>query len=631
MNQNDTLKFAKEALQKALEEKKLSQDLIKNLGPAILEALKPTLEAMSSNSKLSKEELLSAISKIKIDIPKTEVPEANVNVTIPEIKVPQPIVNVTVPKIEMPAFPEVKLPVIKVPEPKVTVNFDATKIKIPDIKMPEEMAIKGWVGLMGYEKSFLTNPLPVQLRDSEGNPVKFFDNLTQILNGAGGGGKRDFFSIKGFAQSAFAEIMNSDGQVKVAGTFTASAPATAYVIPGNSEGVVYNSDNPLPVVITSGAGGSTAAALIDSSGVQYSGSNPLPVVITSGGSATSAANIVDSSGVAYSGSNPIPVTLLTEQISLSDTSDTIGVQQVSGAIDSTNVAQIGGNPVVVGAGYQDNALRVVHATDSVVSVNVVSDAVNLDQTTDSIATRQVSGATDSVFVVGPIAQGDAATAMRVVIAGNSDASVAVLSMPAVVVTSITNTTATNVVDSSGVAYSGSNPIPITVISGALTSTISVGDSAARAADNGGNPVKMGGIARQTNPTAFADGDRSNISTDDVGRQLTRPIQVRDLLATAYTTISTGTETTILTAGAATYLDCIWMAFANSSNASQQIDIRAVSGGNIIHTAVIPANGTIGWAPPVPWPQDATGNAWTADGADVTNSSVFITSLFSKEV
>jgi len=138
-------------------------------------------------------------------------------------------------------------------------------------------------------------------------------------------------------------------------------------------------------------------------------------------------------------------------------------------------------------------------------------------------------------------------------------------------------------------------------------------------------------ARQTNPTAVADAASALGASDDLGRQITRPVQARDLILTAYTTLSTGTEATLLTAAAATYADLIYIMGANESSAAVQVDIRAVSAGNIVMTLEIPANSTAGVALPVPFPQDATGNAWTVDMADITGTTVAISALFSKEV
>lgn len=168
------------------------------------------------------------------------------------------------------------------------------------------------------------------------------------------------------------------------------------------------------------------------------------------------------------------------------------------------------------------------------------------------------------------------------------------------------------IDSSGNVYSQANPMQVNLAAGGLDSTFVF-------------------QARTTNPTAVADGADVRPKGDKLGRLLTRNMQVRDLIRTAYVTLSTGTEATLITAAAGTFYDCIWMAFANTSTAAVQIDIRAVTAGNIVHTAYVPANSTVGWAPAVPWPQDATGNNWTVDMGDFTNSNVLITALFSQEI
>lgn len=412
--------------------------------------------------------------------------------------------------------PPITIPKIEVPQARVVVpKIEVPPIRVPDIKMPDEMNVKGWVGFMNYDRSFLNNPLPVQLRDADGNPVKLFENLTSLSMGAGGGGGNFPMQVLDVSNNA----------LRVSGSFSVTA--------SNS---------------------STQA--IDSSGNVYTVANPFPVQVVSGGTATSAVNLVDSSGVAYSGSNPVP------------TSATLSVPQ---------------------------------------------------------------------------GQGDAATAMRVVIAGNSDASVTATQTgtwnigtvtTVTAVTGITNTVAAMNVDSSGVGYSGSNPLPITgtvSVTGSITSVVVTGPTNDGGTDDGSNPLKVGGIARTTNPTAHGDGQSSALSLDDLGRQITRPVQVRDLIRTAYVAVTNGTETTLRAAVAGAFLDCIMVTGSNNSDAAVAVDIRAVTAGSIIHTMQIPAYGLAGWSPTVPWPQDATGNNWTVDLPDITGTTVSFSGLFSQEV
>jgi hypothetical protein len=95
-------------------------------------------------------------------------------------------------------------------------------------------------------------------------------------------------------------------------------------------------------------------------------------------------------------------------------------------------------------------------------------------------------------------------------------------------------------------------------------------------------------------------------------------------------VTNGTETTLKAGVAGAYLDCIMLVGSNNSDAAVSVDIRAVTAGSIVHTLRIPANGTAGWAPSVPWPQDETGNNWTVDGPDETGRTLTFSALFSKE-
>lgn len=183
---------------------------------------------------------------------------------------------------------------------------------------------------------------------------------------------------------------------------------------------------------------------------------------------------------------------------------------------------------------------------------------------------------------------------------------------------------------SGASWSTSVQNTVTV-TGSLTSTVVVGDVVADAADSGSAPVKIGGVARTANPTAVAAGDRVSATYDDLGRQLMRPVQVRDLTATAYATLTNGTETTLRSAVAGSYLDLIYIMGANNSDAAVTVDIRPVTAGNIVMTLGIPAYGTAGVSLPVPIPQSDTGNNWTADMGDITGTTVYLSALFSQEI
>lgn len=232
------------------------------------------------------------------------------------------------------------------------------------------------------------------------------------------------------------------------------------------------------------------------------------------------------------------------------------------------------------------------------------------------------------------------------------------------ITGITNTIAANTVDSTGVVYSGSNPFPITGsvavsgVTGSIGATILNGEGLARDSwvvssvtastqsaiidssgvqYSGSNPIPNTPyiVARTTNPTPVGDGNKVSVISDDIGRAVTKPLQVRDLIATAYASFSTGTEATLLAATAGAYNDLIWILASNNSTAAVGIDIRAVTAGSILMHLEIPANSTTGIVTPaVPLfgaRSDASGNAWTVDLPDVTGTTVYVSALFSQEV
>lgn len=323
---------------------------------------------------------------------------------------------------------------------------------------------------------------------------------------------------------------------------------------------------------------------------------------------------------------------------------TLETRQVSGAMDSVAVVDIFGSTSASGVFNADNRIRVSVETGGsgltdaelraasllVQQVSGAIDSVNVVGFTSSVATvpvnteglaynsdnplpvtlaasttivRQVSGAEDSVMVNNPKGEGEAAVALRVLQAGDAVSSVSI---------------ASSVVS-----------LEVKQVSGASSSVVASGDVAHDTGDSG-NPVKVGGQARTTNPTAVADSDRINFTGDKLGRQLMRPYQVRELISTAYVSVSNGTETTLKAAVAGSYLDLLYIMGANQSSAAVQVDIRGVTAGNILMTLYIPANSVAGVALPIPFPQDETGNNWTVDLPDVTGTTVNVSALFSNE-
>lgn len=577
--------------------------ILENVGKDFGSVIQPYIDKMGENSRMSAEELKRIIAEsVQVTAPNVDTAgiESVIAQAFANLKFPEPKVNV--------AAPVIPAPVIKV--------------NSPDVKFPTSMKLEP-----------NSKPFPVIMMDQGGKPMLF-----PTMGSSG----------PGFPMQTL-DAANNAIRVSVS-----SSNSSTQAI--DSSGTPYSQANPFPVVFSSSA--TTASNIVDSSGVAYSGSNPVPVVF--GASATQAMNMVDSSGIAYSGSNPVPVTIPTP-VAQGDAASALRVILAGNAdasvvvnsgtittvttltgitntiatalVDSSGVQYSGSNPFIVdandalGQGDSTSAIRIIQAGDSVSSVVVNSGTITTVTTLTSITNTIAANIVDSSGVAYtttnplpvtntdlPKAQGDVATALRVVIAGNSDASMVVNSGTITTVTTLTGVTNTvNVrLDTPDGIISAANPMQVTLAAGGLDSTFVF-------------------QARTTNPTAVADGADVRPKADKLGRTLTRPMQIRDLTKTAYVTLSTGTEATLLAAVAGAFLDCIWIAFANTSTAAVQVDVRATTAGNIVHTAYIPANSTVGWAPPVPWPQDNQGNNWTVDMGDFTNSNVLITALFSQEI
>ena len=147
-------------------------------------------------------------------------------------------------------------------------------------------------------------------------------------------------------------------------------------------------------------------------------------------------------------------------------------------------------------------------------------------------------------------------------------------------------------------------------------------------------TSLSGVARTTNPTATSDGGSIAASFDDVGRQVMTVHQVRDLISTGSATLTRGTETTIITAVAATFLDVIFVSGSNTSGNALRVDLRQDVGGSVIDTLVIPATNTAKINYEVPYPAAATGGAITAkinSSGEISDSPVTITVLAARNV
>jgi hypothetical protein len=148
-----------------------------------------------------------------------------------------------------------------------------------------------------------------------------------------------------------------------------------------------------------------------------------------------------------------------------------------------------------------------------------------------------------------------------------------------------------------------------------------GDTSSGATD-GGSPVKIGGYATTTNPTAVTSGQRVNATFDKIGRQIVVPNQVRQMVNSALVTLTSTTATTLLTAGGTgVFLDLTCLCISNYSTSNVNVSVNdgsstrmsfgvAASGGG----AVVPFV--------VPLPQTTANNNWTAS-CDTAISPIFV--------
>lgn len=353
-----------------------------------------------------------AVSQIQVQVPP---------ITVPDIQIP----NIEVPKAEVTVnIPEIKLPTINVPEPKVTVNVPDVKIPpFPAIQMPDSMEIHGDVGLFGYG---FNNPLPVQLRDANGNPI----NLADLGGGmvSGGGGR-------------FVKVMNDASEpIPISGSIT-STPGATYFASDAVGSVNIVQSIPLNVSI-SGASGTIGVVTINPDGLPvYGGAGSASSVSVTDIFGTVGTNVVNPDG-------RIKVELPTGSSGLTDTelrANSIDVQQASGASWSTNV--------------------------------LTMPAVTVTSITNSTAITLLNG------------EGIARDTWGATQVGTWN------------VTGITNSLASSLIDSSGIQYSGSNPVPITWVSGAGVSTqVNISDSTG-VGYSGSNPLPITGTVVVSSITA----------------------------------------------------------------------------------------------------------------------------------
>lgn len=163
----------------------------------------------------------------------------------------------------------------------------------------------------------------------------------------------------------------------------------------------------------------------------------------------------------------------------------------------------------------------------------------------------------------------------------------------------------------GTAGSASTDV-LTVQGIASMTPLLMSGAAASGAAVAGNPLMSGARAATANPTAVTDGQAVALMADKLGKLVTDPFAPRGLAGSQRTIITASTsETTIVTAVAATFLDITDITLTNISGTATQVDIRDTTGGTILWSGEIPASDMRGICPPNPWEQTTVNTNWTA--------------------
>jgi hypothetical protein len=154
----------------------------------------------------------------------------------------------------------------------------------------------------------------------------------------------------------------------------------------------------------------------------------------------------------------------------------------------------------------------------------------------------------------------------------------------------------------------------------------VGTVAHDGADSG-NPVKVGGVARTTNPTAVAAGDRVDLFADDLGRSVVYPIAPRDgIVVGSRISLTSTTETTLVAATASTFHDLVMLILSNESATEVRVDFRDTTAGTVLFSIDLAGDGGGAVVPfRVPWPQATVNTNWTAQ-CSAAVSTVYVSAL-----
>jgi hypothetical protein len=152
-----------------------------------------------------------------------------------------------------------------------------------------------------------------------------------------------------------------------------------------------------------------------------------------------------------------------------------------------------------------------------------------------------------------------------------------------------------------------------------------GDTASGSVD-ANNPVKIGGVARTTNPTAVTTGQRVNAIFDKLGKQVVVGA-IRELKGRQKTSITSGSAITVVTAGGVGVFNDVYAIVVTNKSATN-VFVDFSDGSGTVMTLATPASDTRGFTVAVDsaMVQSTAATAWTATVSSAV-TSIEITMLY----
>src|SRR3990167_1219706 len=326
---------------------------------------------------------------------------AEIKIDAPDVNVPTYTVNI--PEIKVPKA-EVSVSMPDIPTPEVTVNVPPIKVPKSDVtvNVPKNQN-KDIIKAINELKDSIADQKTTSVEIPEYTSKKPMPALLVDLKG-------NPMEFAGGGRGGGAQLLKSaDGLIASFGV-------------GNDLNAlrVVHATNVAQSVVVNSITGTLGASIIDSSGIQYSGSNPLQVNVSDIFGSTSVNSV-------FNADNRVRVSLETGGSGLTDSelrASSVPVIQVSGNTDSVYVT-----------GVATSIFAEIMNPDGRVKVELPTGASGLTDTelrASAVPIMQVSGQRWSTEVSTVTA-----------------------------VTDITNSISAALVDSSGVQYSGTNPLPTT--------------------------------------------------------------------------------------------------------------------------------------------------------------------------